>query len=164
MKNLTKIKKNKKGHYYERILYNSNMKRNCLTKIYGEYRICSVCKEPFFMSNNQLKLGRGEVCMHHNARCCGGKYRIIGENGYVMIYMPEHPHSSSGYILEHRLVMEKYLDRFLKPEEAVHHINDIRDDNRIENLILFANGGDHSKFHGVLRQVKRSLFDCLCRL
>jgi len=68
--------------------------------------------------------------------------------GYILILLPFHPFSSKrGYVREHRLMMEKYLGRYLKREEVVHHENDIRDDNRIENLRLFSNQGKHNKFH-----------------
>jgi len=71
------------------------------------------------------------------------------KSGYIFIYAPEHPHAMGRgkYVMEHRLVVEADIGRFLRPEEVVHHINEIRDDNRIENLKLCANNTEHKAEH-----------------
>lgn len=73
--------------------------------------------------------------------CWRGGRRMM--KGYVEIRMPDHPNARGGYMLEHRVVMERMIGRLLRPEEVVHHKNAIRSDNRPENLQLYSSNGEH---------------------
>jgi hypothetical protein len=81
-----------------------------------------------------------------NSHWNGGKR--ITKDGYINIYKPDHPFcGSDGAVLEHRLIMEKHMGRFLNPKEVMHHINGLKFDNRIKNLILCKNQAEHNGFH-----------------
>lgn len=46
--------------------------------------------------------------------------------------------------------MEQHLGRFLEPGEVVHHINEIKTDNRLENLYL-CSAEEHVQIHNRYR-------------
>lgn len=99
---------------------------------------------------------------HHNVsgkfnpRWKGGE--VFNGSGYVWIWSPNHPHKNNyNYVLKHRLVMEEKIGRYLLPKEIVHHINGIKNDNRIENLKLFNNLKEHSTLHS--KSSKRDLLN-----
>ena len=74
----------------------------------------------------------------------GGKF--LDGRGYVLIY------TDKGYIPEHRLVIEKHLGRKLTSDETVHHIDFNKQNNKIDNLMLFPTKLSHTRFHQKLRQ------------
>jgi len=81
---------------------------------------------------------------------------IHKHRGYVFVYTPEHPFANyKKYVAEHRLVMEEFLGRYLTQKERVHHINEIHDDNRIENLMLFTGSGEHTRYHKKLIKLRQ---------
>lgn len=68
-------------------------------------------------------------------------------SGYVQAYVPEHPHATAdGYVFLHTVVMERAIGRYLNNDEVVHHINHIKNDNRLENLTLM-NRHEHQSMH-----------------
>ncbi len=86
----------------------------------------------------------------------GGRILV---DGYWYIYSPDHPNKTKdNYVVEHRLVMEEKLGRFLHKKEIVHHLNGIKTDNAIENLVICLSLGHHtSEYH-----VKRNSLGQFC--
>jgi len=80
-----------------------------------------------------------------NHKWKGGRW--VHRSGYVMASAPDHPGADrDGYVLEHRLVVERHLGRRLERSEHVHHINGIKDDNRLSNLVVLTKR-DHHQLH-----------------
>jgi hypothetical protein len=78
--------------------------------------------------------------------------RAVSGSGYIYVLSEQHPHRTKlGYVMEHRLVMESVLGRYLKPSEYVHHINGVRTDNRPINLKLYSTNGKHISYHNANR-------------
>ena len=63
--------------------------------------------------------------------------RKTNKAGYILVINPKRFEDGElRYVFEHRLVMEQHLKRKLLKNEHVHHINGIKCDNRIENLVI----------------------------
>ena len=59
---------------------------------------------------------------------------ITINRGYKYIFKPDHHYTHNGYVSEHRLVWEEYNKTSLLKWADVHHINENKMDNRIDNL------------------------------
>lgn len=67
--------------------------------------------------------------------------------GYFYTYAPKHPFkNTSDGVAEHRLIVEKYIGRYLTRAEEIHHLNGNKIDNRVENLIIVSRN-NHAKLH-----------------
>ena len=81
---------------------------------------------------------------------------VIRHKGYVYVLNKTHPNRDrDGYVLEHRLIMENHIGRFLSTAEIVHHKNGVRNDNRISNLELLQSQSEHMKQHHTAKGLQK---------
>lgn len=86
------------------------------------------------ISATRLRIGFPGKRGKDSATWKGGK---TIKDGYILISQPDHPHANNhGYVREHVLVMCNHLGRYLEPNEIIHHINGVKHDNRLENLVI----------------------------
>jgi transposase len=118
-------------------------KLHCLTREVL-YQLC--CEQDMNLDQiaKHLNVGASSVCRALKQFGLQRSYRHKDKSGYILCKVPDHPHADyRGWVREHRLVMEQSIGRYLLPTEQVHHRNEVVDDNRIENLELFASNADH---------------------
>lgn len=76
--------------------------------------------------------------------------------GYILAHCPDHPNASkTGYVFEHRLVMEEMLGRYLETDEIVHHIDGNKANNDPDNLAVMDKGQHISEHFAASHEVKR---------
>lgn len=93
---------------------------------------CHKCAMKFCHSGNK------------NNHWSGGRY--VNAFGYALVNVKYLSKEDKSYVTsklcghtfmpEHRLVISRHLKRQLRDGELIHHINGVKDDNRIENLEL----------------------------
>jgi hypothetical protein len=90
-------------------------------------------------SRNYNRLKRGTPIDLPLMRALNGTGHL-DKKGYVIICRMGHLNAKNdrGRMFEHTFVMSQHLGRALRHGETVHHINGIRNDNRIENLELWS--------------------------
>lgn len=126
----------------------------------GHFAACKKCRKQKYIERTEpcsVVNSAGERCSGkaYNKGLCPGHFDRLKARGDIqadipLYYLRNKP--GSGYInkygykvfrrdgrhvSEHRVVMEEKLGRSLLPNENIHHINGIRDDNRPENLELW---------------------------
>lgn len=117
----------------------------------GETRKCSFCNKDFYSRKSQDR--RGYINKYCSLKCRIGNKKGNFTDGFYL--------SSDGYcvmsktpdgrkqIKYHRYLMECHIGRKLKPTEIVHHINEDKLDNSINNLQIVSRS-EHNKIHRFL--------------
>lgn len=136
-----------KGHpRFNKIVWNKGKKTGLIPKTAFKKGQHPSPTTEFKKGNIPWSKGKGnpKIRRENNPNWKGG---IMQKWGYIYTYHPNHPNSKYGYVAEHRFVMEKKIGRYLHTWEIVHHLNEIKIDNRIENLKLLKNRSKHLKLH-----------------
>lgn len=109
--------------------HNGNIKKT------GEMRKCVTCGNDFYGKASEIKRSAVKYC----SRKCWNptpKGKAVSLDGYYTINGKK----------VHRIIMEEHIGRKLLPTEIVHHINNDKLDNRIENLQIVSRS-EHNKIH-----------------
>ncbi len=121
----------------------------------GQTSKCRACSQ---LNLSKIKAQNAKDVLIHDG------YKLIRLDSFplekfpILIPMLASTNCKVKRILEHRAIMAISLNRSLKANEVVHHINGMKDDNRLENLQLLTDT-EHSNLHrlGSLRAVNGPL-------
>lgn len=132
---------------------------------------CKQCGKEFYVPQSRVARGNGIFCSNkcRNESLKGVSFTkksldgitALHSDGYILTRASNHPFNVSGYVLEHRIVIENAMRieyqnhhflveidsvKYLKRDIEVHHVNEVKSDNIIENLIACTSSG-HKDLH-----------------
>lgn len=79
---------------------------------------------------------------------------IRRSDGYILEYAPGHPRAHNGYVYQHVLVWERAHGP-LPEGKQVHHVNEVRDDNRLENLEALTVAEHRARHYPGIEELRR---------
>jgi hypothetical protein len=99
----------------------------------------------------------GQPQRHIRGHTIRKKDTKAGSNKYTKVYVPGHPHANRrGEIYEHVLIAERALGKPLPPQCVVHHVDERKDNNRNDNLVICQDIAYHILLHQRMRAYKAS--------
>jgi len=137
---------------------------------FTKFKYCECrCWELITILNNRGRLKRFKQ-YHGNRGENNGMYKKIGNDhprwkggifidnrGYILIRNSNRQNShKNGFIYQHRLIYENYLsilfdeEVFIPQEYEIHHINEIKSDNRLINLELLTKQEHRTKHEKIM--------------
>lgn len=135
-----------------------------------EKRICFICGKQFNTTVTEINRGGGLTC---SRECYFKRFKMIVKkgkespyykekikaNGYLKIHAPNHKRADNkGLVFEHIIKIEEHIGRNLLENEVVHHLDENKTNNKIENLLLMY-GSEHIKLHHFLRRQNKINLD-----
>ena len=119
----------------------------------GKKIIDATCNCVYAKNNKDMwKNPDKKPCKHSTSALLHLDLKTKKQRAYLLIKSPGHPNAVNGFVPEHRLVAEKFIGRYLTKEEVIHHLDENKKNNKIENLMIFSNQTEHMKFHLKLKQ------------
>jgi hypothetical protein len=114
--------------------------------------------EAYELALSQGRIGNGSKGKFRDESSNWKGGRIVDMYGYVHLLIPGHPRAAKGggYVREHLVVWENHNGYSLPKGWQIHHVNGVKSDNRIENLLALSSH-EHSKVIPFLRNKIREL-------